>query len=108
MGRRLGGSLVALYNPCSDRLISRVAHFRMGCFLVRFWGDQRVNLLQKKMKNVEAIKETWRMSPFPGFPPAIPDSVPLLRKPDVANGVSSLPLSHSDSFNYKRMRKVCY
>ena len=28
--------------------------------------------------------------------------------PDVANGVSSLPLSHSDSFNYKRMRKVCY
>ena len=79
MGRRLGGSLAALYNPCSDRLISRVALFRMGCFLVRFWGDQRVNLLQKKMEKWEAIKETWRMSSLPGFPPAIPDSVPFRR-----------------------------
>ena len=106
MGRRLGGSLAALFNPCSDRLISRVALFRMACFLIRFWGDQRVNLLQNKMEKFEAIKETWRMSPFPGFPPAHSRQRPF--PPDVANGVSSLPLSHSDSFNYKRMRKVCY
>ena len=79
MGRRLGEVLLLLYNPCSGRLISRVALFKMGCFLVRFWGDQRVNLLQKKMEKFEAIKETWRMSPFPGFPPAIPDSVPFRR-----------------------------
>ena len=79
MGRRLGGSLAVLYNPCSDGLISRVALFRMGCFLVRFWGVKPLNLLQKKMEKLEAIKETWRMSPFPGFPPAIPDRVPFRR-----------------------------